>query len=61
MLIERLPAVDAEWLETEGRATRQTLRTAVSPSDIRDVAKVQIWCAFAETVLGEAAFDPPVR
>jgi len=26
-----------------------------------DIAKVQIWCAFAETVLGEAAFDPPVK
>jgi len=23
--------------------------------------KVQIWCAFAETLLGEAAFDKPVR
>ena len=27
---------------------------------IHDVAKVQIWCAFAETNLGEAAFDLPV-
>ena len=30
------------------------------PSYIHDVAKVQIWCAFAETNLGEAAFDSPV-
>jgi hypothetical protein len=30
------------------------------PSYIHDVAKVQIWCAFAETNLGEAAFESPV-
>jgi hypothetical protein len=30
------------------------------PSHIHDVAKVQIWCAFAETNLGEAAFESPV-
>jgi len=30
------------------------------PAYIHDVAKVQIWCAFAETNLGEAAFDLPV-
>ena len=26
------------------------------PSYVPDVAKVQIWCAFAETLLGEASF-----
>jgi len=26
------------------------------PAYVRDVAKVQIWCAFAETLLGEASF-----
>jgi hypothetical protein len=31
------------------------------PSDIKDVAKVQIWCAFAEVVLGEASFDMVVK
>lgn len=30
------------------------------PDYIPDVAKVQIWCAFAETLLGEALFDQPV-
>jgi hypothetical protein len=30
------------------------------PSYIHDVAKVQIWCAFAETLLGEAPFDKPM-
>ncbi len=31
------------------------------PSYVPDVAKVQIWCAFAETLLGEAPFDAPVK
>jgi len=30
------------------------------PSYIHDVVKVQIWCAFAETLLGEASFSSPV-
>jgi hypothetical protein len=35
-------------------------RSITLPSYIHGVAKVQIWCAFAETNLGEAAFDTPV-
>ena len=31
------------------------------PSYVPDVAKVQIWCAFAETLLGEASFEKPVK
>jgi hypothetical protein len=31
------------------------------PEYVPDVEKVQIWCAFAETNLGEAAFDHPVK
>src|SRR5262249_24377375 len=31
------------------------------PEYVPDVAKVQIWCAFAEVNLGEAAFEPPVK
>ncbi len=31
------------------------------PNNVRDVAKVVIWCAWAETNLGEAAFDKPVK
>jgi len=31
------------------------------PRYIKDVAKVVIWCAFAEANLGEASFDPPVK
>jgi hypothetical protein len=32
----------------------------VVPKYIKNVAKVQIWCAFAEVNLGEAAFSSPV-
>ncbi len=31
------------------------------PSYVPDVVKVQIWCAFAETLLGEAPFDAPLK
>lgn len=35
-------------------------RTIEVPPYVRDVAKVQIWCAWAETVLGEASFKTPL-
>ncbi len=31
------------------------------PSYVPDIAKVQIWCAWAETLLGEAPFEAPVK
>ena len=34
-------------------------KTITLPTYVKDVAKVQIWCAFAETVLGEASFAKP--
>jgi hypothetical protein len=36
-------------------------KTIEIPSYVKDVAKVQSWCAWAETVLGEAAFKKPVK
>ncbi len=30
------------------------------PSYIKDIAKVEIWCAFVEVVLGEASFTKPI-
>lgn len=35
-------------------------RTITLPAYIHDVAKVQIWCAYAETLLGEAPFAKPI-
>jgi hypothetical protein len=31
------------------------------PAYVPDIAKVQIWCAFAEANLGEASFSSPVK
>ncbi len=36
-------------------------RSVELPAYVSDVAKVQIWCAFAETLLGEASFATPVK
>ena len=35
-------------------------KTITVPSYVKDVAKVQIWCSWAEALLGEASFDKPV-
>jgi hypothetical protein len=36
-------------------------KTVEVPAYVKDVAKVIIWCAFAETNLGEASFEKPVK
>ena len=36
-------------------------RSITLPGYVADVSKVQIWCAFAEVVLGEASFNEPVQ
>jgi len=36
-------------------------KSIVVPEYVPDIAKVQIWCAFAETNLGEAAFEHSVK
>lgn len=33
----------------------------VVPAYVKDIAKVQIWCAWAEVLLGEASFAAPVK
>ena|ERR1700740_3624959 len=35
-------------------------KSIVVPAYVPNVVKVQIWCAFAETVLGETSFEMPV-
>jgi hypothetical protein len=39
----------------------KTNRQITLPSYIKDVAKVQIWCSWAEALLGEAGFDTIVK
>src|SRR5579871_3032820 len=36
-------------------------REIVVPSYIQDIAKVQVYCAWAEVLLGEAGFSSPVK
>ena len=36
-------------------------RSIEVPNYVADIKTVQIWCAFAETNLGEASFDQPVK
>jgi len=43
-----------------GIATDRVNMSITLPSYVKDVAKVQIYCAWAEAVLGEAAFTAPL-
>jgi hypothetical protein len=36
-------------------------KTITVPPYVKDVAKVQIWCAWAEALLGEASFAKPAK
>ena len=36
-------------------------REVVVPAYVKDIAKVQVYCAFAEVLLGEAAFSTPAK
>ena len=36
-------------------------RSITVPAYVQDISKVQIWCAYAEVVLGEATFNQPVQ
>jgi hypothetical protein len=48
-LLDRLQAKDGKYN-----------KSIVVPAYVKDIAKVQIWCAFAEVVLGETTFEAPV-
>lgn len=49
-LLQRLPVKD-----------QRVNREIILPGHVRDVKSVQIWCAFAEVLLGEAVFDHAVQ
>ena len=62
---------DPHWqvVDTTGtvyRLSRLTLKddkvnkSVTVPAYVPDIAKVQMWCAWAEVLLGEASFDKPV-
>jgi hypothetical protein len=54
-LLQRLPIKGATGIGTD-----RINRSITLPSYIRSVAKVQIYCAWAEALLGEASFSGPV-
>ena len=44
-----------------GGLAKDRINTSITlPAYVRDVAKVQIYCAWAEAVLGETTFDAPL-
>ena len=45
-----------------GALKRDKVNTSITvPAYVQDISKVQIWCAYAEVVLGEASFEQPVQ
>jgi len=63
---------DPHWQVVDSRGTVYLLdrlklkddkvKTSITvPAYVRDIAKVQMWCAWAEVVLGDAPFSAPVR
>jgi hypothetical protein len=64
-------APDPHWRVVDSKGTMYLLEklsikgdkvhtTITLPPYVKDVAKVQFWCAWAEVVLGEASFETPV-
>ena len=47
-------------LKTKAFVGTNYKKEIVVPKYVKNVAKVQIWCAFAEVNLGEASFSSPV-
>jgi len=52
---------ELDKLKTKAFVGENYKKEITLPSYVKDVAKVQIWCAFAEVNLGEAAFAQPVK
>jgi hypothetical protein len=48
-------------LLTKGEKGDVMNRSIVVPAYVPDVAKVQMWCSYAEVLLGEATFAEPVK
>ena len=50
-------------LKVKGEAIKadKVNQSITVPAYVQDISKVQIWCAYAEVVLGEASFEQPVQ
>ena len=67
--IPETPAPHWQVIDTKGNVfllNRLTIkgdkqnRTITLPPYVHDIVKVQIWCAYAEVLLGEASFAKPI-
>lgn len=56
-LLQRLMVKDSMGKAMGDKPAERLNKRIIVPSYIHDIAKVQIWCAFAETVLGETTFN----
>lgn len=60
-LLQRLD-IKGEGMEMKGSMKRVKVNRSITlPDYVKDVAKVQIYCAWAEALLGEASFEKPVK
>ena len=68
---QKIDTPDPHWQLTDSKGNTYLLdrfeikggkvnRQITVPDDVKDIAKVQFWCAFAEVLLGEASFPNPV-
>ena len=48
-------------IKASDKGDDKVVKSLIVPAYVPDIARVQIWCAWAETLLGEASFDKPVR
>jgi hypothetical protein len=67
----KIDTPDPHWQVTDSKGTTYLLdrfeikggkfnRQITVPVNVKDIAKVQFWCSFAEALLGEASFTSPV-
>ena len=60
-LLQRLD-IKGEGMEMKGSMKGVKVNRSITlPAYVKDVAKVQIYCAWAETLLGEALFEQAVK
>jgi len=48
-------------LKVKGTLKDKVNTSITVPGYVPDISKVQIWCAYAEVVLGEASFEQPIH
>lgn len=49
------------YLLNQFKIKNGTNRQIVVPAYVNDIKTVRVWCSFAETLLGDASFEKPVK